>query len=349
MKVLLLSPLPPPIGGIARWTERYLDWCESNLDVNVVNTALVGNRVINPGKKPGIIEEIKRANKIIAETRKALKEDNIDIMHLNTSCSHFGIYRDWICTILAKKRNIPVILHCHCNINDQLGKHKLAVFTFSKMVISAKKILVLNKDSKNYVNKIGFNSNEILPNFLLDNQISTQHVIKKNVEKVLFIGEIRVAKGILVIYEVAKRNPLIEFRLAGKVNEEMYHYKKPSNVYFTGVLENTDVQRELDMADIFLFPSFTEGFSNALLEAMARGLPVIASDVGANYDMVENKGGVIVPVNDVNATDNALKKLLDASVRKKMSAWNINKVKKTYMYKDVMNRLIEIYKEIIKI
>ena len=345
MKVLLLSPLPPPIGGIARWTERYLDWREPNLDVKVVNTALIGNKVINPGKKPNIIEEIKRSNKIIGETRKALKKDNIDIMHLNTSCSHVGIYRDWICTILAKKRNIPIILHCHCNIKDQLGKSKLAVFVFSKMVTSAKKVLVLNKDSKNYVNKIKFNTSEILPNFLLDNQISIRHMIKKDVKKVLFIGEIRISKGALIIYEVAKKNPLIEFCLVGKVDREMYQYSKPCNVYFTGVLESDAVQRELDMADVFLFPSFTEGFSNALLEAMARGLPVIASDVGANYDMIENKGGVIVPTKDVNATDKALKKLLDASVRKKMSAWNINKVKKTYMYKEVMNRLIEIYKE----
>ena len=44
MRVLLLSPLPPPSGGIARWTERYLEWCNGKHDVAVVNTALQGER-----------------------------------------------------------------------------------------------------------------------------------------------------------------------------------------------------------------------------------------------------------------------------------------------------------------
>lgn len=51
MRVLLLSPLPPPSGGIARWTERYLEWCNGKHDVAVVNTALQGERAGEAGKQ----------------------------------------------------------------------------------------------------------------------------------------------------------------------------------------------------------------------------------------------------------------------------------------------------------
>lgn len=47
-------------------------------------------------------------------------------------------------------------------------------------------------------------------------------------------------------------------------------------------------------------------FSNALLEAMSVGLPIIASNVGANADMIEENGGVIVPVRDVQAIVDAI-------------------------------------------
>ena len=114
-----------------------------------------------------------------------------------------------------------------------------------------------------------------------------------------------------------------------------------------GRLEAVDVYRQLDEADVFIFPSLTEGFSNALLEAMARGVPVIATDVGANKDMIEERGGVIVPVHDVEAMKAALYDMEPKEKRKKMSEWNINKVKKYYEYNKVLQELMHIYEEII--
>ena len=96
MRVLLLSPLPPPSGGIARWTERYLEWCNGKHDVAVVNTALQGERAGEAGKQRKLTDEIKRALYVIRETNKGLKRKT-DIVHINTSCSRFGILRDWIC------------------------------------------------------------------------------------------------------------------------------------------------------------------------------------------------------------------------------------------------------------
>ena len=111
-------------------------------------------------------------------------------------------------------------------------------------------------------------------------------------------------------------------------------------------MDAADVEKQLDNADVFVFPSLTEGFSNALLEAMARGLPVIATDVGAARDMIENSGGIIVPVHDVNAMQHALNNMERVETRKVMSEWNINKVKSCYEYDQVLKNIFHIYKEV---
>jgi len=65
-------------------------------------------------------------------------------------------------------------------------------------------------------------------------------------------------------------------------------------VHFAG--SRRDVKAFLDASDIFCLPSLTEGFSNAILEAMAGGKPVVATDVGGNPEAIENGvHGFLVP------------------------------------------------------
>lgn len=80
---------------------------------------------------------------------------------------------------------------------------------------------------------------------------------------------------------------------------------------------------------------------------MACGLPCIATDVGANRDMLEEKGGIIVPAKNVDAIVDAFKKLEDRNVRKDISSWNIEKVKNNYTRTSVLDEIMDIYKRIV--
>ena len=346
MRILLLSPLPPPSGGIARWTERYLEWCRGKHNVVVVNTALQGERAGEAGKQRKLIDEVKRAVYVIGETRKGLKSKP-DIVHINTSCSRFGILRDWICMESAHKKKVPVIVHCHCNIEDQLGTGKLATKLFSDMVNKSKKVLVLNSSSKNYVEKINSGKADLCPNFVLTNQISDYHKIRDRIEKIIYVGDVRLSKGSDDFYLLAKQNPEMKFSVVGSVTEEIAQLEKTKNVQTLGRLEADDVEKQLNDADVFVFPSLTEGFSNAMLEAMAHGLPIIATDVGAATDMIENCGGTVVSVHDVSAMQSALNNMNKPETRKTMSEWNINKVKQYYEYNQVIEKLFHIYEDVI--
>lgn len=137
--------------------------------------------------------------------------------------------------------------------------------------------------------------------------------------------------------------PEITFKLGGPVAYEISQLEKPSNLILMGPLMKYQVEELLTESDVFLFPSYTEGFANVMLEAMATGLPIIATSVGANTDMIESKGGVIVEVGDSNSIIEAINSVKSPIRRLKMSEWNIKKVKCEYTTNKVMNKLITIY------
>lgn len=77
-----------------------------------------------------------------------------------------------------------------------------------------------------------------------------------------------------------------------------------SRVHFVG--QQRDVGPYLAVADMFLFPSWHENLSNALLEAMSHGLPVIATAVGGNVEVLNHGGGLLVPPHDPAALAEAI-------------------------------------------
>jgi sugar transferase (PEP-CTERM/EpsH1 system associated) len=80
--------------------------------------------------------------------------------------------------------------------------------------------------------------------------------------------------------------------------------------------ERHDIAALLQAFDVFVLPSKNEGISNTILEALASGLPVVATAVGGNVELVEEGGnGTLVPAGDVPAMARALLAYLDAPAR----------------------------------
>lgn len=90
-----------------------------------------------------------------------------------------------------------------------------------------------------------------------------------------------------------------------------------------------DVPKLYDAADIFIHPSFREGLSVALMEAMSSGLPVIASRIRGNVDLVDDEGGELFDPKSVEECKKAIKSLLDKTTEERASAglYNRNKIK----------------------
>lgn len=347
LKILLLSPLPPPSGGIATWTVRYEQYCkERQILVSIVNNALIGARKEKKSLKRNLWDEVRRSFGIISNMIRQISRNKPDVIHLNSSCSRFGIYRDCICALIGRVHSIPVVLQCHCNIQDQVNG-RIAEMAFKTMTSLSDKVLVLNRFSGEYARRFAADKVIIVPNFADTKDVFNRESVADKIQQAVFVGHVRREKGAVEMLEAAAHLLDIQFTLIGPVQKEMKDMVHSSNVELLGSLPHEEVLQLLRKADVFLFPSYTEGFANALLEAMAVGLPVIATDVGANAEMLENEGGVIISAGDANALIQAIDLLKDNPKRRHaMSCWNLKKVQSTYLRDSVLGKIIEIYEEV---
>ena len=347
MKVLLVSPLPPPMGGIATLTERIINnLSSSEIEFECINVAHKVNESNDYIVKYGKIESIIILRRTLVTIFIRCIKKECDIIHVNSS-SGDGTLRDYLIQKIAKKFNIPVIIQYHCNLEDSINGSRIAKKICRRCFKLASRIIVLNESSQKFIKERGYNS-LIVPNGIPENLLASEHSINECIKNVVFTGRVSELKGCRELYECAKINPNIIFNLAGLINEELG--KKMctlNNIKLFGALQHNEVIALLDKADVFIFPTYSEGFSVSLLEAMARGVPCITTGVGANQAMIENKGGVIVETKNAEAVIKALKEISEPSVREKMSIWNIKKVSDFYTEEKMYKKFLSIYREIV--
>lgn len=343
MRILLVSPLPPPYGGIARWTENYLQFIGMSNEVTVVDTSLGPDYA--PSRPSAAWRQFKRTVRILRDLSKEAKED-YDVAHINSSCRPIGIIRDWICAYKLHRKSVPFVFHCHCNVEDQLGKGRVARFFFQKTLSMATLVYVLNHSSESFCNKYAEGKTKLCPNSIDERLISREHRIREYVKTGVYVGHLYASKGLESLIATAKRYPAICFRVVGKYNARYNEDCNTDNLLFVGEKNEAEVLSELDNADLFLFPSHSEGFSIALLEAMARGLPVIATDVGANREMLEDKGGIIIDGVSDEALD--LSSIAEQQRRINMSNYEITKVRTCYTHTVVFDSIVRDYRSMIR-
>ncbi len=344
-RVLLISPLPPPPGGDSIWALRYMSYSKKHtLPIEIVNTAVIGKRAENVDDSKSIIEEIRRCFKIWSNIKKKIVDFNPQVIHMNTNCSPKGIIRDYISARIINSKRIPMIIHCRCNIEDQLGNSTIGKYFLKKIAELSKLVIVLNTSSEKYMNQVSKTKTKIVANFVNDDFIMSEHrQINKEMKQILFVGHVKRTKGVSEIIEAAREFPELRFVIAGPITEEFSDFKTNSNVKLIGSQSIDKIKNLLLESDLFLFPTYTEGFSNALLEAMATGIPIITTNVGANESMIENKGGIIINKQTYEEISRAINVLESQEVRIEMSKWNIKKVKENYTIQKVVDELNDIY------
>ena len=119
-------------------------------------------------------------------------------------------------------------------------------------------------------------------------------------------------------------------------------------VTLAGPVPQDEVRRLLRRVDVFLLPSLSEGMSNAVLEAMATGLPVVATDVGGMAELVrEGTDGYLVPPRDPNALAARLECLLaDARAREEMGRQARTRVARDFTLDRQIDRFEALYERV---
>lgn len=83
-----------------------------------------------------------------------------------------------------------------------------------------------------------------------------------------------------------------------------------------GKIPHDDLPAYLSMADVFVLPTLYEGCCNAIVEALACGLPVISSDRSFNYDILDSSNSILVDPTDISAIASAIKELKDNPLKR---------------------------------
>lgn len=351
MKILFIAPLPPPYGGIANWVQIMLEHINATSDeVEVLNIA--PRKRSTEGRKLFdriVISGFDMFRKAI-QLKKRVKEFRPDTIHMTTSGS-IAIIRDLLLLRIAKKFGIRTVYHIHFGTVPELEKSSLWIWKlFLKAINMASAVIAI--DGKTYNCLIGNMRQEkafFVPNPINMNCLPQVPCVKKKL--VVFLGWLVPTKGIEELITawniIGKDFSQYELKIIGPVRQEylteLIKIVKVDNISFTGELEHDEAMGILANSKVFILPSYTEGFPNGILEAMALKNVVIASDVGAIPQMLEGDCGVVINPKSEEEIITALREVLSDEEYIEVVAENaLNKVKSEY----AIEKVYELYKEI---
>ncbi len=171
---------------------------------------------------------------------------------------------------------------------------------------------------------------------------------------ILFLGEVGERKGVPTLIEAAARPELagLSWRMVIAGNGDLAHYEAEAKrlgvadrVTFPGWQDETSVARLLGEADLLVLPSQAENQPISILNAMSAALPVVASNVGAIPEMVENgKSGILIGPGDPAALAAALSELIShPSERERMGARGEEIFRARFRLEDTIRRFRDLY------
>ena len=290
---------------------------------------------------------------------------------------------------LYRKRNEYDIIHCHIVQEFQTIVAVLFKIFFNKKVIvkmsssgetSDFKVLKEVKFGRLFLRWIRNvdaiisvckkSSEEILENgFLKDTLVEIPNGIdtskfsgdtfqgRKNLRNITYVGRLDSYKGVNYLLagfkELLSKVDNIKLTIVGSGPDETVLKNMARDLNIIDVVafkgRQEDVLSVLDSTDIFVLPSLSEGMSNVLLEAMSCGLPVVATSVGGNRDLIKDRyNGILIEPGDSMKLSAALLELLkNDGLAKKLGKEARKTVKENYSMDNVVDKYVELYSRLV--
>lgn len=299
--ILFVTPISGN-GGIVSWSKKMIgSFSNDNYKLIPVNISYRRSVLKHEYGLLRIIDGLIDFFNAYFDVKNAIKKHNVSILHTTTS-GNIGCLRDLFIGRLAKKNNIPTILHCHygCITNDYM-RNGIIGFLLRKSLRFFDQIWVLDKTTFDFLRSIQNLKDKvcIAPNFIdvpLDIQVKP-----KKYKRIAFIGNLIKSKGLFeVIYAVKNPNCDIVLDIVGPGRQEVVDEMMQligddlnKKIFVHGRMNNKEVIRFMNEIDIIALPSFyhSEAFPISILEAMSLGKMVISTRRAAIPDMLTDIDG----------------------------------------------------------
>lgn len=254
-------------------------------------------------------------------------QKDIKVIQVNPSLIPVPLIRDGVIVFLAKvflRKKIVVVVHgWKEDFFIKITKIKLLKKLVVMFFYSADSVFVLSDEFKQKLISLGVKCEKInvVTTFFYKEDICVGNLKSdsKNVIKFLFLGRVSELKGITelicALRELASRHQHFQCDIVGHGDKPgvIQHYQKlvdsfnlSSKVNFLGRITGHDKFNIYADSDIYIFPSYTEGCPTSVIEALASGMFVISTNVGALDDIIDSSNGIKVGVKDVEGLVSAL-------------------------------------------
>jgi glycosyltransferase involved in cell wall biosynthesis len=301
---------------------------------------------------------------------KFLMENEVDLIH-----AHIVIPAG-VLGLIGKVIGIPIVVTAHgtdikivkeINYGDRLNKFSAALIWFTLKLIDS--LVIVSRSMINDAIDAGCSARKLtiiyngvdIDKYILSNRIETPQLdgISHDDFIILFLGRLHQTKCaddlIRAFPKIVQHVSNAKLVFAGKGEEEKKLKKLTSDlnleekVIFVGVVSGNRKWNLIKDCDVFVLPSATEGHPIAVIEAMACGKPVIATNISSFSEIIRNKDtGLLVSLHSPDELGEAIvelaldvKKRLDMGVRARKSVLGLFSIDKTANdYLELYDRLI---------
>lgn len=273
----------------------------------------VDTRVI-AHERPSTIRSLLTYVRAVREVRSLLRSGEFDVVHgvhargyAVAAAASVGL-RD--VRRVAWRRNLGIHL---------VGRKALAMGLLERAMLGATDVVLANSvDVRDYwVDRHGLAADKVLvvPNLLQDWRFDVERAPASEPLTIVAVGGLRPVKGHEVLLRAVSGLDRKDIKVVilgdGERRSALAEQARELGVDVGMPGVQTDPRPWLAGATLYVHPSLSEGASNAVLEAMAAGVPIVASDVGGMRELL-GETGVLVPPGDEVSLREAIRRLLEA-------------------------------------
>jgi len=381
MRVLFFNYEYPPLGGgaanattyilreFAKITDLQIDLVTSSVDAKY-HLEKIGDQInihrLPIGKNEANLHFQSQKDLLVYSWRayffskKLIKRNKYDLTH-----SFFSVPCGFLSLILKYKFDLPYIVSLRGSdvpgYSDRFGKVYGILTPIIKHIWTKAGAVVSNS---NGLRELALRAKpdqkiDIIYNGIDINDFKPNQSLKSQDKFIITLGASRITarKGIkyliVAISKLVQSHPNILLKIMGEGNDKknlsvlVSGLKLDQNVQFLGRIPREKTTAYYQEANIFVLPSLNEGMSNAMLEAMACGLPLIATDTGGTKELLtDRQNGLIVKMeNSADLAEKIEKLISDESLREKMGQESRQRAEKLN-WTNIAEQYYNLYKKI---
>jgi len=345
--------------------EYHLEKIGNNISIHRLPIGKNKNNLQHQSRK----ELLTYARKAYFFAKKLIRDSEYDLSH-----SFFTVPCGLISLLLKRKYKIPYIISLRGADVPGYSERFAFLYVFIKPLVKLiwEKSFAVISNSQG-LKELALKTNPKQEISIIHNGIDAEQFVKSikseslkvhKVEssddekfKILCVTRITPRKGVKYLIEAfgelsqKNDNILLQIIGGGEGKNDLEKLAKElgveNKIEFTGLISHENLPSYFEKADVFVLPSLNEGMSNSMLEALASGLPLIATDTGGTKELIEEgTNGFIVKMEDSRDLADKIKILMrDENLRKRMGEASRKKAE-TMSWEKVASQYIKIYYKI---